>query len=299
MTQLARRQAANAPASDLANAYAELGTAYLLRGLDSPAADDERRAIFVNAQSAFEQSIKADPAVLAAYNGLAWSLFEQSRLAPGSCIAGFERPGEAPGYIALIENGWTPSTTHWRIPLRKRWLRADERWIKTSASYYRTRAQLRYILAHCDDDATGYDRGEYLRLAIADYLQATALDERAGWLDRLADIRVEFARLLTESERPAAATLQHQLAARDYASVIALDQGYFGTRKKLFELLRDDLQVDSPSVQAISLIASAAQRSEDAAFFLTFAKEEIAGARRDSVGCGSHFTGIGAGSRQP
>jgi tetratricopeptide (TPR) repeat protein len=277
VTQLARRHAGNAPASDLANAYAELGTAYLLRGLDSPGADDERSAIFVSAQSAFEQSIKADPAVLAAYNGLAWSLFEQSRLAPGNCIAGFERPGEAPGYIALIEHAVDAFDDALENPAAETLAEgADERWIKTSASYYRTRAQLHYILAQCDDDAAGYDRGEYLRLAIADYLQATALDERAGWIDRLGDIRVEYARLLKESERPAAATLQHQLAARDYANVIALDQGYFGTRKKLFELLRDDLQVDSPSVQAISLIASAAQRSDDPAFFLAFAQEEIA-----------------------
>ena len=275
VTQLARRQGGDTPARPLADAYAELGTAYLLRGLDSPAADEERSAIFVNAQSAFQQSIKADPDVLAAYNGLAWSLFEQSRLAPGSCLAGFDRPGEATDYIALIENAVDAFDDALANPAAEMLADgADERGIKTSASYYRTRAQLHYILAHCDDDAAGYDRAEYLRLAIADYLQATALDERAGWIDRLGDIRVEYARLLKESERLAAATLQQQLAARDYATVVALDQGYFGTRKKLFELFRDDLQVDSPAVQAISLIASAAQRSSDPAFFLTFAQEE-------------------------
>ncbi len=276
VTQLARRQGGDTPTRPLAEAYAELGTAYLLRGLDSPAADEERSAIFVNAQSAFQQSIKADPDVLAAYNGLAWSLFEQSRLAPGSCLAGFDRPGEATDYIALIENAVDAFDDALANPAAEMLADgADERGIQTSASYYRTRAQLHYILAHCDDDAAGYDRAEYLRLAIADYLQATALDERAGWIDRLGDIRVEYARLLKESERLAAATLQQQLAARDYATVVALDQGYFGTRKKLFELFRDDLQVDSPAVQAISLIASAAQRSSDPAFFLNFAQEEI------------------------
>jgi tetratricopeptide (TPR) repeat protein len=268
----------NGDPAELAAAHAWLGTARLLRGIDADAEAGEREQVLAGAKDSFDESLRLNPDQLAAYNGLGWSLVYLSRITPDNCIAGFSDPALIPGYIEQITQAEDAFTRALALPAPATLSdAAGELRTKTRATYYRTRAQLRYILSHCDEDeAQRFDRATYLRDAIGDYRRALQLETRAEWFDRIGTLREEYATYLNRENLRGEAAVQQRLATREYAEAIALDQGYFATRKRLYDLLNGVLQVDDPAADAIGLIAAALDEANEIAFLTKFAGEEYA-----------------------
>lgn len=159
--------------------YVGKGWSLFYARLSVPASSPKRIALLQGAFNAFSTAITKNPAYIPAYNGLGWARYYLTgNLFHGNCIDGFDRgyEGDRVGYsqgIAATVDDFS------------RGLDVSD----GNGYFFRTRAQLNYILAYCGPP---YDKVEQLTKSIADYRLAVARDPRIGWYRKIGDLYQEL-----------------------------------------------------------------------------------------------------------
>ncbi|MCB0046463.1 MAG: tetratricopeptide repeat protein [Caldilineaceae bacterium] len=231
------------------------------------------------AAEAFANGIKDYP--LSAYNGLAWALVYQSRMLPGSCINSFDDPAYVGEYIDLnLQAESALSAALAAYPEGADGLTDLDR--KALAAFYRTRAQLRYILANCDEDPLQrFDYREYMGLAAADYERALQITPRADWYRTAGNLRYVRADSFAQAGFLDAAIAERWLAAQAYANGALQEnvayQGDIILRTALLNLFSNfgaDMGVADAHAATLDLIAARGGQADNPQFFIEFAQTE-------------------------
>ena len=154
---------------------------------------EKRRAFLEQALADFQQAVALDPKAVSAYTGMGWSHYFLAVGYP-RCEPGDQDPPGARNYRRHIEEA---------IQALNQVIRLEPK----VAVHYRTRAQLHYLLRHCDPL---YTFEEQIRAAIADYDRALALaPDRADWYIRRGNLYYALGR---QYYKEAAANYEQALA---------------------------------------------------------------------------------------
>jgi len=156
---------------------------------------EKRRAFLEQALADFQKAVVLDSKAVSAYTGMGWSHYFLAVSYP-RCEPGDQDPPEARNYRRHIEAA---------VQALSQVIRLEPK----VAVHYRTRAQLQYLLRHCDPLYTFEDQ---IRAAIADYDRALALaPDRAEWYVRRGNLYYALGRQYYEE---AAANYEQALALK-------------------------------------------------------------------------------------
>ncbi len=184
-------------------------TLFYLRSEHPPAEKAVRRQYFEAAITEFSTAIAKDPTYSPAYNGLGWMhWYISNESIPGNCIAGID-PVLKADYQAQIEAAVEAFTQG---------VAADS----GNGFFFRTRAQLYYILSYCEPDA----KIEYLGKAVADYDLALANDPPVEWHWRQGTIYQELATNLEKTGRNSEARTAREAAVQSNLNALKQDPNY-------------------------------------------------------------------------
>lgn len=210
----------------------------------------------------FRTALRMDPSHMPAYNGLGWSHFYISTIIPGHCIRGFANPAVKPEYIDQIEAAVDAFTRGVSVE--------DNGW------FYRTRAQLQYILGYC---GAPYSREAQLRLTIEDYHRAIRVDPRLDWYIVLGQLYKELGNYLADEGGDARA--EYERAAPIFLEALRLDPSFGRARDELRDLYLDKL--GRTDEDALDDILNATGQRDSITNLLALAEGEL---RRGKFGLG-------------
>ena len=196
---------ASADPDEQAVGYAGLGwTEFYLR-YQLPPSDVEGRDVFLAAAwDAFDRGIQANAQYAPLYNGLGW--VEYYRVRDRSTRCNSSQPGEPERerYISGIERA---------ITAFRNGVENDP----NNGTFYRTLAQLNYILALCNPE---YDRIDQLEISLGNYESALSIRPLAVWYYRQGTIGVALGDALKSAGRTDEAQARYELSRESLVNAI-------------------------------------------------------------------------------
>jgi tetratricopeptide (TPR) repeat protein len=230
---------------------------------EKPADDETRRNLLNEALEAFTLAIANDASNPQAYNGLSWvHWYLSSESSEGRCIHDNVDPGGQEDYAGPIEDA---------IEALSRGVGADAE----NALFFRTRGQLRYLLALCGPP--DYQLSQLLK-ATGDYYIALSLEPRAEWYFTQGRLHLAAVQFLTGPEQENDAQASLLAASRSQLNAIRRDPNYGAARDELRLLYR---MLNRSDDRALDDILAAMGRTQKNADLMALAQSET---RRKTYG---------------
>lgn len=187
-------------------AYAGLGwTKFYLRYQVPKENLDGRDPYLKQAIDDYQTGIRLDPTYGALYNGLGWAEYYKVFSHPARCGTTAQGDPDRERYIQGIVNA---------IAAFEQGTQVDT----ANGTYYRTLAQLNYILAYCNPE---YERIPQLLLSLDDYDQAIKRAPQAIWFYRQGTINLELGNNYRDADQTEEAQGRYELAKTALLNAVA------------------------------------------------------------------------------